>query len=217
MNASTLRALVVACAVMLGARHAHASDVVAPEPSIVSMIHADYRAQHDRFPLPTVKAVRQLDDMLLSQYGATGRISAEPNAELKGLFYEAATLLMNGYPIAGGTLVNMARHRPAMASSPAGQALGRFVDGMLTPTGEDDAELIAYQRRTQAAMIQLTRLPAALQVPAQVQVLGEIYDDAIAVDAGKKALAAAGLSSADVSIVQSARTAAARITVPQGH
>lgn len=199
MNTTTMRAigrgrrmcsLVAGVLALLAVSVAtHASTVPVDGTQVtVQAIEKVYEAKLPGFTLPPARAVAQLSGILTRQYGAKGALSAEPDAGLKALYYPAATLLMNGYPIAGGTLVNAARHRPAIVRSPSGKALGDFVDTMLQPSDEDDADLVAYQARTKRAMAVLAALPAYLRVPAEVMVVGEIYHDPIARAAGKQAL-----------------------------
>jgi hypothetical protein len=180
----------------------------------VQAIEKAYEAKLSSMEMPPAKAVAQLSGILMRQYGAKDAMSAEPDAGLKALYYPAATLLMNGYPIAGGTLVNAARHQPAIAHSPSGEALGAFVNTMLQPTDEGDDDLVVYQTRTKQALAHLTALPSYLQLPAQVTVVGEIYHDAIAVDAGKQALETLHADEAQLRVVDDARKASAE---PTGH
>lgn len=174
---------------------------------VVASLQRVFTAQQPKFKMPTSQAVAMLDDMLIQQYRSGGRMSAEPDAALKPLYYQASALLMNGYPIAGGTLVNAARRLPAFRSSPAGRALGQFVDAMLTPTDEEDQELIDYQTRSRRALNGLAGLPETMEAAAQVWVLGEVYDDSLAVAAGRDAFNSAQPSEADRKLVDAARAA----------
>jgi hypothetical protein len=137
-----------------------------------------------KFKLTERAAVVQMDSMLTEQYGSRGRIANERDAYLKSLYYQAAGLLLNGHPIAGGTLVSVARNEPGFAQSPVGSSFASFVDAMLQPT-EDDPDLLELQQRRERARKVLAGLRADLRFYADLWLVGNIYRDEIAVDAGK--------------------------------
>lgn len=172
---------------------------------IAQVIHEAAHRKAGSMKVGTAQAVHRLDDILVSDYGARGRIVGESNAELKGLYTQAASLLMNGHPIAGGTLVVIARQEPAYARSACGPALGAFVDGMLAPVGEsDDGSLGEFAQRASKARAILAKLRPELQMAAQLRVMGAIYHDDIAVDAGKTALGIQQASPAEKAVVEAA-------------
>lgn len=181
---------------------------------VVAQIRQELQAVQGRLAVPPAKAVAMLDRMLVQQYGATGHLAAEPDITLKPDYYAAATLLLNGYPIAGGTVVSSLRQEPAWRTSPSAPALGAFVNAMLTPTGEDDLDLLAFQRKAAAVKQGLRSLPFEIRFPAEVMLVGEIYGDAIATKAGSRVLESQTPSAAVRSQVESARRAAAAIPVP---
>lgn len=193
---------------------AHASTAPNQAANVAQHIQTELQKQAPMFKVSSAKAVALLDNMLVQQYGARGHLMTEPDATLKPGFYQAATLLMNGYPIAGGTLVNVLRQNGSMSRSPSGPALGAFVDAMLSPTGEDDAELLAYQRKSTAISQSLDQLPENLRLPVQVMLLGEVYDDAIAARAGQQIFEAAHPTPELRAVVEAARQAAKDIPVP---
>lgn len=204
--------VLVLSAFLVGTATAATTDVTA---QVVDRIHAELRQAQPHLGVPPNKAVNMLDGMLLQQYGAKGHLTSEPDAALKQGFYEAATLLMNGYPIAGGTLVSALRQTPAWQRSPSARALGAFVDAMLMPTDEDDSDLIAFQKRAKAIDAGLKALPFNIRFPAQVWLLGEIYHDAMAERAGQDVLKASAPTPAQQSQMQAARHAAAAVPVPE--
>lgn len=136
------------------------------------------------FKIDERSAVAQMDAMLTQQYASRGRISNERDAYLKSLFHQAATLLLNGFPIAGGTLVSVARHEARFHESQAGAGLAAFVDAMLQPTDEDP-ELAALYGQMMRARAGLSSLRADLRFYADLWVVGAIYRDDIAIEAGK--------------------------------
>lgn len=156
------------------------------------------------FKLSEARAVSQMDGMLVQQYAAAGRIATEKNAQLKALYYQAATLLLNGFPIAGGTVVAIARNQPAFGQSGAGRGLANFVDAMLAGDEDEDPELVQYMQRTKKAQAVLRPLRPELQLVAQLRVVGEIYHDDIAVDAGKDGLAKLNATAAERKVVEMA-------------
>lgn len=162
-------------------------------------------AARHRFKMQERQAVAQMDEMLVQQY-ASGRISVEKDAYLKSLYYQAATLLMNGYPIAGGSVIAIARNQPGFAGSTAGRGLADFVDAMLA--GDDDEEgddLVIYMKRTRQAQEKLKSLRGDLHFAAQLRVVGEIYDDAIAIAAGEAALKQLNVTKAEADVIKAAR------------
>lgn len=210
---SSIVMVAAALAVASPAFAAPASELDASGP-VLWQIRIALASERATLKVSTPKAVSLLDRMLIEQYGARGHLMHEPDATLKPGFYRAATLLMNGYPIAGGTLVNALRHRPAFAKSPSGPALAAFVDAMLQPTGEDDADLVAMQAQTRAALQHVRGLPANQRLAAQVMLLGIIYHDAIAVRAGRAVWKASQPDAAAQAAVTAARSAIETIPVP---
>lgn len=159
------------------------------------------------FRVSAPAAAQRLDLLLAQHYQARGSIAGEPNAELKRLYVQAAHLLMNGYPIAGVTLVHIARQRPAFTQSKVGPALARFTDGMLVPTGEPDDDLEEYARRADAARAKLGGVRPLLQLGAELQVMGGIYGDPVAAAAGRSVLARQGATRAELAAVTAAERA----------
>lgn len=157
------------------------------------------------FKLSERSAVAQMDTMLTEQYAARGRISNERDAYLKSLYYQAATLLLNGYPIAGGTLVSVARNEPRFGQSAAGPGMAAFVDAMLQPTDEDP-DLLDLQKRMERARSGLKDLRTDLRFFADLWVVGSIYRDDIAVDAGKLGVEAMKATAAEKKAIQKALT-----------
>lgn len=141
------------------------------------------------FKISEQAAVAQMDAMLTEQYSARGRISTEKDANLKSLYYQAASLLLNGYPIAGGTIVSVARNERRFAQSPAGQGMASFVDAMLQPSDED-ADLLEMQERTEKSRAAYKSMRPELRFYADLWVVGHIYLDDIAVNAGKSGVEA---------------------------
>lgn len=205
--------MVLAAAIASSAVAVQTSEVDAIAP-VLQQIRVELASDRATLKVSTPKAVALLDRMLIEQYGARGHLAHEPDASLKPGFYRAATLLMNGYPIAGGTLVNALRHRPAFARSPSGPALAAFVDAMLLPTGEGDVDLVAMQWQTRAALRHVHGLPANQRLAAQVMLLGVIYHDAIAVRAGTTVWKASHPDAAARAAVMAARSAIEAIPVP---
>lgn len=171
---------------------------------IAVVIHDAANRKAGAMKLGAMEAVHRLDDILVADYGARGRIGGEPNAQLKLLYTQAAYLLMNGSPIAGGTLVVIARQEPAYAHSTCGPALSAFVDGMLAPVDESDGSLGEFAQRAAKARTILATLPPELQMAAQLRVMGAIYHDDIAVDAGKTALRVQRAGPAAKAVVEAA-------------
>lgn len=152
----------------------------------VARLLTDAEAKHrGSFTLDNAKAVTQMDALLVQQYGSKGRIAEERDLELKGLYYHAATLILNGYPIAGGTLVQLARNKPAFRNSRVGPALVVFVGAMLQPTDDDDDLMVQAFERAAKARKALGAIRPELHLVAQIRAIGQIYDDAVAIDAGE--------------------------------
>jgi hypothetical protein len=212
----TWKGSVALCLLIVGQAALAATPDVDSTKATVLAIQATYRAEQSTFATPTAQAVNVLETTLIRQYGARGRLSAEPDADLKELYYESATLLMNGDVVAGGTLVNFARRTPAMLRSPSGAALGQFVDAMLQPSDESDSDLVIYQKQTKAAIAGLGHLSSVLRVPAQVLLVGEIYNDPIAVKSGHKVLDDLHATANDWDIINKARDAGRRFKAPAG-
>lgn len=158
------------------------------------------------FKVNELVAVSQMDMMLTEQYSSRGRISNEKDANLKSLYYQAATLLLNGYPIAGGTLVSVARNDRRFSQSSAGQGMASFVDAMLQPSDEDP-DLMEMQKRAELARETYKDLRADLRFYVDLWVLGHIYLDSIAVDAGKNGVDAMKATAAERKIIQKALAA----------
>lgn len=169
----------------------------------VTLIKQAASKHQGRFKLSERAAVAQMDTMLTEQYAARGRISNERDSYLKTLYYQAATLLLNGYPIAGGTLVSVARHEPRFAQSPAGAGMAAFVDAMLQPTDEDP-DLLELQKRMERARIRLKDLRDDLRFYGDLWVVGSIYRDDIAVGAGKLGVDAMKATAAERKMIQKA-------------
>lgn len=150
----------------------------------VALIKKSTAKHQGHFKLSERQAVSQMDGMLTQQYASRGRISNERDAYLKSLYHQAAMLLLNGYPIAGGTIVSVARNEPAFAKSPVGAGIASFVDAMLQPTDEDP-DLLELQQRMERARAELKDMRGDLRFYADLWVVGSIYRDDIAVDAGK--------------------------------
>lgn len=170
-------------------------------PALIRQASTKYQST---FKMPEKQAVSQMDGMLVKQYAAGGRIANEKNAYLKSLYYQASTLLMNGYAIAGGTVVAIARVQPGFSQSAAGRGMASFVDAMLAGDEEEDADLVAYMERTKKAQAVLRDLRPELQLVAQLRVVGEIYHDDIAVDAGNAGLVALGASPTERKVIDKA-------------
>lgn len=169
-------------------------------PALISAASKPYRA---KFRVTPQLATQQMDAMLVQQYLAKGTITAERNGHLKQLYVQAVTLIMNGYPIAGGALVAIARLDPAYPDSPVGPGISHFVDAMLAPTDED-RDLTLFYERAKSAQMRLQSLRQELRLVAQLRVIGAIYHDPIAVAAGKAGLQAKGASPAEMKQVQKA-------------
>ena len=177
---------------------------VAPAPlDVPGVIGAASAKYQPRFKLSEKQAVAQLDGMLLQQYAAGGSISGTKDAYLKSLYYQAATLLMNGYPIAGGTVVSIARIQPGFPKSPGGRGLAHFVDAMLAPD-EEDGDMLQFQERASKAQVVLKAMRPDLRLVAQLRVMGEIYHDDLAVDAGNSGLKALNANAADRVLIDQA-------------
>jgi len=97
-----------ACVFLFVCPLAHAEDIVIKIDPVVLIKQSSTKYQGN-FKTNERDAVAQMDGMLTQQYMSRGRIATEKNAYLKKLYYQAATLLMNGYPIAGGTIVSVAK------------------------------------------------------------------------------------------------------------
>lgn len=161
--------------------NAHAQDLQLKIDPVALIKEASVK---HHFKVSERKAVSDMDGMLTEQYAARGRIANERDAYLKSLYYQAATLLMNGYPIAGGTIVSVARNEPAFAKSPVGESMASFVDAMLQPTDEDP-DLVELQQRMGRARAVLKDMRTDLRFYADLWVVGSLYLDDIAIDAGK--------------------------------
>ncbi len=171
--------------------------------ALIKKASAKYRGS---FEVNEQTSVSQMDTMLTEQYSASGRISNEKDANLKSLYYQAATLLLNGYPIAGGTLVSVARNDRRFSQSPAGRGMASFVDAMLQPSDED-ADLLEMQKRTETARDIYKDLRPDLRFYVDLWVVGHIYLDNIAVDAGKSGVNAMKATAAERKIIQKALAA----------
>lgn len=158
------------------------------------------------FKLSERSAVSQMDAMLTEQYASRGRISNEKDAYLKTLYYQAATLLLNGYPIAGGMVVSVARNSPRFAQSQSGSGMASFVDAMLQPTDED-TDLLEMQKRMERARTILKDLRTDIRFYADLWVVGSIYRDDIAVDAGKMGVEVMKATAAERKMIKKALAA----------
>jgi len=168
----------------------------------VGLIEAAALKRRQSFKTPSAAAIVRMDSLLTS-YGARGRLASEPDAQLRVLYGRAAELLMNGHAIAGGTLVAVARSTPSFARSPSGAALGAFVDAMLQPT-EDDEDLAQMQGRSKRAAAALAALRDDLRWYATLWVMGSIYRDAVAVDAGRGGVDAMRASASERRVIEQA-------------
>lgn len=169
----------------------------------VDLIKKSATKYQGHFKLSEREAVSQMDKMLTQQYASHGRISNERDAYLKSLYYQASTLLLNGYPIAGGTIVSVARNEPAYAQSPVGSGMASFVDAMLQPTDEDP-DLLELQQRMKRARAELKSLRADLRFYADLWVVGSLYQDNIAIDAGKLGVEAMRITPAEHKVIKKA-------------
>ncbi len=171
--------------------------------ALIKKASAKYRGS---FKVNEQTAVAQMDTMLTEQYSSSGRISNEKDANLKSLYYQAATLLLNGYPIAGGTLVSVARNDRRFSQSPAGRGMASFVDAMLQPSDED-TDLLEMQKRTDTARDIYKDLRPDLRFYVDLWVVGHIYLDNIAVDAGKSGVDTMKATATERKIIQKALAA----------
>lgn len=139
---------------------------------------------------PEEQTVLRMDSMLKEQYGAVNSINSEPNAYLKKIYQQTSWLLLNGYPISGGTLVQIARTKAEFKGSPVGPYLVRFVDTLLEPTEDDGDEfgLLIHSQVAKRVLTGLEPLPNRLKMPAQLHVIGLLYHDDIAYKSGLTAL-----------------------------
>jgi len=186
------------------AQNARESTALKKQFDLPSLIKKSTLAHQANFKKSEKQAVVQMDEMLVHQY-ASGRIMTEPNAYLKTLYYQAAYLLLNGFPIAGGTVVAIARIQPGFSSSAAGRGLADFVDAMLSGDDDEPDDLTQYMERTKSAQKILKSLRFDVQLSAQLRVVGEIYHDDVAVDAGKLGLRQLGATPAEEKIIETAR------------
>lgn len=171
---------------------------------VTSLIRQSEAKFRGTFKLDTERSVAQMDTLLTQQYGASARISDERDPELKALYYDAATLILSGYPIAGGTLVQIARTKPGFRSSGAGQAFVSFVSAMLQPTDDDDDIMVADYEKAAKARTLLSTLRPELQLIAQVRAIGQIYGDELAIDAGRAGLTALKATPAERRLIDQA-------------
>ncbi len=183
---------------------AAATGSVVPKAAVdvASLIKQSAAKYQGSFRMPEKQAVAQMDAMLTQQYMA-GHITNEKNAYLKSLYYQASGLIMNGHPIAGGTLIALARVQPGFSDSPGGRGMAHFVDAMLQPTDEDP-DLAEFMAEANKAKQVLAGLRPELQMVAQLHVIGTIYHDKIAVDAGKAGLQAMKATPAEWETVKKA-------------
>jgi len=193
------------CAALFVSTLVHAEDVVIKVDPVALIKQASTKYQ-GKFKTSERDAVAQMDGMLTQQYMSRGRIATERNAYLKNLYYQAATLLMNGYPIAGGTIVSVAKNDQAFSSSPVGVGMVSFIDAMLQPT-DDDEDLLAMQEQTRVARQAIQGIRTDLKFYAHLLLVGTIYHDDIAIDAGKLGLKAMKASKAEMKVIQDARKA----------
>lgn len=154
------------------------------------------------------QAAQRMDRMLAADYGARGSIAGERDVRLKSLYVEAAHLMLNGYTIAGGTLVMIARQEAAFARSPVGPAYVQFVNAMLAPTSEHDDELTPLAARAAKGRALLGPVRPRLQMAAQLTLMGGLYGDAVAEKAGREALRLQGATPAELAAIAAARKAA---------
>jgi len=76
-----------------------------------------------------------------------------------------------------------------------------FVDAMLQPT-DDDEDLLAMQEQTRAARQSIRDIRADLRFYADLLLVGTIYHDDIAMDAGKLGLKSMKASKAEMILIQ---------------
>ncbi|WP_421193967.1 hypothetical protein [Aeromonas jandaei] len=151
------------------------------------------------------ESVEWMDSIMETEYGYS-KISQEPVDRLRTLYEDAAYLLRNGAPIAGGTLITIARSSQDFAESKAGEGMAYYCDAMLQPAEEDDYELLSFLKRTKAAGSVLDKISrSGVRMSARVMVTGEIYDDAIAVLAGQRALDGLKATPEELALIQQAR------------
>lgn len=161
-------------------------------------------ANTEKMKASRTSSIVWMDEMLVRDYGFSA-ISEEPEGYLKELYGDAAWLLKNGYPIAGGTLITIARSRNDFKVSQAGPGMAHFVDAMLQPSDDDDAEFGGFLIRAQRAVSLLSSLPGAKAMAAQLYVVGGIYVDVVAFKAGKKALTELGTTQDEWIVIDSVR------------
>ncbi len=183
--------------------HAQPTHDVVIKIDPVALVKKSTAKYQGTFKLSERLAVTQMDAMLTEQYASRGRISTEKDAYLKSLYYQATTLLLNGYPIAGGMIISVARNTPQFAQSQVGSGIASFVDAMLQPTDED-TDLLEMQKRMERARAVLKNMRTDIRFYADLWVVGHIYRDDIAVDAGKLGVEAMNASAADRRMIQKA-------------
>ena len=183
---SVVRAVVafVALAVSVGA-FAAASDEARHIREVMTKHGASFATSREA-------AVRQLNSILVTEYQGRGSIQGEADPTLRAAYEDGAFLLLNGQSISGGALVQYLRLDPAFERSPIGPAYARFLDAMLQPTADPDDFLHEYMERVEAVRPTIDGLPPEFQRPVELWVMGAIYDDKVAMEAGERALIEAG-------------------------
>lgn len=161
--------------------------MAAPNP-VAEALTAEVKRQSSGWAVKPTAAVRRLSTILMQEYHAPAPLETERDPALRGLYASAATALMNGYVIAGGSLVQTARRLPAFRHSRAGPALAAFVDAMLAPTAESDDPLAEYAARAARVAPTVARVPVRYRYAIELQVYGTLYRDPVAVAAGTAAL-----------------------------
>lgn len=185
----------VLCAVAPAAANAQATDVAA----MIRQATAVHARTQGPLAVDAGTAMARMDAVLVEQYGIRGALASEPSANLKAAYLQAATLIMNGYGVAGGLVIKASAQSPAFAGSRAGPALLQFVDAMYAPTGDADDLLTVLAERAVHVRDRLAAQVSAESVPAaQWLVMGRLYNDPIAEQAGAAALERIGVSAEQI-------------------
>lgn len=150
-----------------------------------------HEAQSQNLAVSKAEGVSWLSELLVDDYGYAA-ISDETDVTLRELYSDTAWLLRNGKPIAGGVLVTIARNNVNFNGSRVGEGMVQFVDAMLLPSHEDSeddtVEIQGYLDKSERAVSLLRVLSGPKAMAAQLYVVGDIYNDTVAVAAGKTAL-----------------------------
>jgi hypothetical protein len=159
-----------------------------------------------QFTISDKKAVAEIDNILVKQFGARGRIAKEKNNYLRSIYSHSSTLMVNGYPMTAGILVSIARVHPSFPHSPGGNALASYFDAWIQEEdcGEEQCGFSAEQ--TRKAQVVLSGLRPEIQLAARLRMLGINYGDPIAMHAGKAALGALGVTASERVLIDNALT-----------